>query len=184
MTFTDLVRTRRSVRRYKPDDVAPALLDTCLEAARLAPSACNSQPWLFHVVQGTLKSDLARAMNSGLYGKGLNAFIDEAPLIVAVETLPRERLAPRLAGLIRNVRYEMLDVAIAVDHFTLQAAELGLGTCWIGWFNEKAVKEQLGLPPKSRIDVMLTLGWPDDRGAPKNRKPLGAIVRRHGTPSP
>lgn len=175
MNFCDLVAHRRSVRRYGPDPVARELIETCLEAARMAPSACNSQPWFFHVVDGPRRPALAEAMNSGLYGRGINTFIAQAPVLIAVEALRRERLAPWLAGIVRRLRYETLDVAIAVDHLTLQAAELGLGTCWIGWFNEKAVKKVLGLPRGSHIDVMVTLGWPADRRTPKSRKSLDAM---------
>lgn len=177
MDFADLLVHRRSVRRYSPDPVARERIDVCLDAARMAPSACNSQPWFFHVVDGPLRPSLAEAMNSGLYGKGLNAFVAEAPVLIAVETLRRERLAPWLAGMVRRLRYETIDVAVAVDHFTLRAAELGLGTCWIGWFNERAVKNVLGLPRRSHIDVMITLGWPADPAPSggKKRKLLDAV---------
>ena len=180
MKFASLVRHRRSVRHYLPDPVPRELIERCLEAARLAPSACNCQPWYFHVIDGPLRQDLSRAMNAGFYGKGINAFIVEAPVLVAVETLRQESLAPRLAGTVRHIRYEVIDIAIAVDHFTLQAADLGLGSCWIGWFNEKAVKKTLSLPEKSRIDIVVTLGWPAEGPSPKSRKPLEAIRRYHG----
>lgn len=175
MTFRDLAACRRSVRRYAADPVPREMIEICLDAARSAPSACNSQPWFFRVVDGPLRLPLAEAMNSGFYGKGLNAFVTEAPVLVAVETRQRERLAPWLAGLVRHIRYEVIDVAIAVDHFTLQAAELGLGSCWIGWFNERAVKKVLSLPARSHIDVMITLGWAADEPLPKRRKPLEAM---------
>lgn len=174
----NLIIGRRSVRKYSPDPVSEEVLEACLDAARMAPSACNSQPWFFHVCRSEkAKNAVADAMNSGIYGRGLNRFVQEAPVIVAVETLKREKTAPWLAGMVRNVRYETMDVAIAVDHLTLKAAELGLGTCWIGWFNERAVKSALGLPKTSRLDVMLTVGWPDDRPRPKKRKDREEIRR-------
>lgn len=178
MDFDDLTKTRRSVRKYRPDPVPDEMVEACLEAARTAPSACNSQPWFFHVCRSEkVRRAVASAMNSGMYGQGMNRFIDQAPVIIAVETLKKAKLAPWLAGLIRNVRYEMMDVAIATDHLTLKAAELGLGTCWIGWFNETAVKAVLGLPRSAHLDVVITLGWPDDRARAKSRKEPDQVRR-------
>lgn len=178
MNFHELAICRRSVRRYGPDPVPEEMVESCLEAARIAPSACNSQPWFFHVCRSEkVRLAVASAMNSGVYGQRMNRFVDQAPVIIAVETLKRAKLAPWLAGLVRNVRYEMMDVAIATDHLTLKAAELGLGTCWIGWFNEKAVKSVLELPSSAHLEIMLTLGWPKDRPRAKIRKELDLIRR-------
>lgn len=178
MDFNDLIKTRRSVRKYLPDPVPDEMVESCLEAARTAPSACNSQPWFFHVCRSEkIRRAVASTMNSGMFGQGMNRFIDQAPVIIAVETLKRAKLAPWLAGMVRNVRYEMMDVAIATDHLTLKAAELGLGTCWVGWFNERAVKFALGLERSAHLDVMITLGWPDDRPRVKSRKEPDQVRR-------
>ena len=176
MDFYDLVKDRNSTRKYSEETVPTELIEKCLEAARIAPSACNSQPWFFHICNRESTRDrIAAAMNSGIYGKGINRFVPEAPVIIAVETKKRSRVAPWLAGIVRKVRYEMMDVAIALDHFSLQATELGLGTCWIGWFNESAVKKELGLPSTSHIDIMMTLGWKKGRAPGKKRKTIDEI---------
>lgn len=175
--FSSLILARRCVRSYSPDPVPQEAIESCLEAARMAPSACNAQPWFFHVCTSQeIRDKVLHAMNSGIYGK-MNSFSKKAPVILAVETLKREKTAPWLAGMVRGIRYEMMDVAIAVDHLTLRAAEMGLGTCWIGWFNEKAVKAALGLPGASHLDLMVTMGWPGDRAGAKKRKPLDQIRR-------
>ncbi|OGV62999.1 MAG: nitroreductase [Lentisphaerae bacterium RIFOXYC12_FULL_60_16] len=158
MTFLELVRQRRSVRDYRPDPVPRPLLEQCLEAARLAPSACNSQPWRFIVVDDpSLRTRVAEAAFGGIYT--MNRFAAAAPVLVVVAR-ENSRYAARLGGLLRGVQFGLLDIGIAVDHFTLQAAELGIGTCWLGWFNARAVCRALNLPRSTRLDAMLSVGYP------------------------
>jgi len=160
MSFLDLVRKRQSVRSYRPDAVPRDVLERCLEAARLAPSACNSQPWSFIVVSDpATRTRLAEAAFSGLYS--MCAFAKTAPVLVAVIT-ERSRYSALLGGLLRRVQYSLIDIGIVGEHFMLQAAEEGLGTCWLGWFNEKGVRQALGLPRTTRIDVLISVGYPAD----------------------
>ena len=178
VSFAQLVELRRSVRRYSAQPVSRQVIDKCLEAARLAPSACNSQPWSFIVVDDEkVKNEIVDRAMSGIYR--MNAFVKEAPVLVVAIT-EQSRYIARLGGMLRSVKYNLIDIGIAGDHLTLQAAELGLGTCWLGWFNEKAVKKVLGLSPKQRVDIMISLGYPDESGSPlkeKNRRPLDEIRR-------
>ncbi len=158
MAFLDLVRRRRSVRAYAPDPVPREMLDRCVEAARLAPSACNSQPWTFLLVDDLeRRRRLAEAAFGGVYR--MNSFAAQAPVLVAVLT-ERSRFAALLGGFFRGVQYSLLDVGIEVEHFVLQASEEGLGTCWLGWFDEKNVKRVLDLPAGARVDVLLSVGFP------------------------
>lgn len=174
MTFLELCRRRRSVRAYAPGRVPREALERCLEAARLAPSACNSQPWRFIVVErDDLRARLAEAAFSGLYA--MNRFAAQAPVLIVVVT-ERSTYAARLGGLLRGTRYALLDVGAAVEHLVLQATEEGLGTCWIGWFNERAVKQVLGLPRRAKVDILLAVGYPaDEPGGEKVRKPLDDV---------
>ena len=174
--FLDLVGQRQSCRKYTDQPVPRELIDRCLEAARLAPSACNSQPWTFLVIdQEPLRSAVAKEAFTGLYS--LNRFCLNVPVLVAVVT-ERSKFAARLGGQFRGVQYALVDIGIACQHFDLQAAELGLGSCWLGWFDEKAVKRVLGLGEECRIDIMMSLGYPADGGIrPKNRKALDEIRR-------
>lgn len=177
MKFIELVQTRQSTRKFDRRPVPGEMIKQCLEAARLAPSACNSQPWTFVVVdQPEPKDRLVREALGGVYKS--NAFIGDAPVLVAVITETSSYIA-RMGGLFRHVKYNLIDIGIAGEHLVLQAAELGLGSCWLGWFNESAVRRVLGLPRKTRIDVMIALGYPvaGDPIRPKVRKPLSGVVR-------
>lgn len=175
MKFLDLVNKRQSERQYDPQrPVAREVIERCLEAARLAPSACNSQPWSFIVVDRPEERDrLAAAAFSGIYS--MNRFAANAPVLIVVIT-ERSKYVARLGGMIRGVQYSLLDVGAAVEHFLLQAAEEGVGTCWLGWFDERAVKRVLGLPRSARVDVMISMGYPArDNLRPKQRKALDEI---------
>jgi nitroreductase len=130
----------------------------CLEAARLAPSACNSQPWKFVVVDDSqLREKLCDAAFSGIYW--MNSFCKMAPVIVVVSE--KSKFLARIGGMFRGTKYYLIDIGIAVEHFVLQAGELGLGTCWIGWFNEGAVKSVLNIPQHKKIDILIALGYYD-----------------------
>ncbi len=156
----------------------------CLEAARLAPSACNSQPWKFIVVDDKeLKKRLCRAAFNGVYS--VMSFAGQAPVIVAVVSEKSKFLA-RVGGLLRDTKYYLIDIGIAGEHFVLQAGELGLGTCWLGWFNEGAVKSILNVPKDKKIDVLLALGYYDSEGvAPgHDREPMSQIASFNSYNSP
>ena len=176
MSFLELAQTRQSCRAYSPRPVPRELIDRCLETARIAPSACNSQPWSFIVVdQDPLRGELARECCTGMYS--LNKFALDAPVLIAVVT-ERSKYMARMGGILRGVQYSLIDIGIAGDHLTLQAAELGLGSCWLGWFNEKAAKRLLGLSRSSRLDVLFTLGYPaEERIRSKHRRELQDIRR-------
>ncbi len=177
MSLLDLVRMRQSERKYSSRPVPREIIERGLEAARLAPSACNSQPWTFLVVDDeAVKNRVAEAAFSGLYS--MNKFAAKAPVLLVVLT-ERSKYVARLGGQMRGVQYSLIDIGIACEHFCLQAAEDGVGTCWLGWFNERAVRKVLDLPRGTRIDVILSVGYPETpQVREKNRKPL-ADVRRY-----
>lgn len=172
--FVELAATRQSCRNFISKPVPRELIDKCLESARLAPSACNSQPWRFLVTdEEPLRSKLAEAAFGGIYG--MNKFAGSAGALITVVT-ERSKYVARLGGLLRGVQYSLIDLGIACQHFDLQAAELGLGCCWLGWFDEKKVKKTLGLPRSDRLDIMLCLGYPGSEVVrPKKRKSLDEI---------
>ena len=167
MDFSELVQKRQSDRKYASRPVERDLVVTCLEAARLAPSACNSQPWKFVVVDDR---ELVRKVGEAAAGMGMNGFAREVPVIVAV-VLEKMNLTARIGSVIKDKEYSLLDVGIAVEHFCLQAAELGLGTCIMGWFNEKMVKELLGIRGK-RVPLLVSLGYPAGENRKKIRKSM------------
>jgi nitroreductase len=158
MNFMDLVKQRVSVRKYSSKPVPREMIDQCLEAARLAPSASNSQPWSFIVVDDEkTKNEIVKKSMSGIYSS--NKFVMTAPVIIAAIT-EHSTYITRMGGMLRHVKYNLIDIGIACEHLVLQAEELGLGTCWLGWFDENAVKEILDLPKSTKVDVMISLGYP------------------------
>ena len=167
MDFEQLINARQSDRKYDTQPIDRALLVRCLEAARIAPSACNSQPWKFVVVDDP---KLLAGMKEAAAGMGMNKWVTDVPVIVAV-VLEKMNLTARIGSVIKDKEYSLLDVGIAVEHFCLQATELGLGTCIIGWFDEKKVKKLLDIP-KRRVPLLISVGYPASEHRKKVRKPL------------
>jgi len=175
--FLALAAKRASVRHYLDDPVPPEKLKRCLQAARLAPSACNSQPWTFIVIRDRERRErLADLTSNGWLS--LNHFTKQAPLLIVVVVEPAN-LPSRFGGWVKNRDFPLIDIGIAAEHFCLQATEEGLGSCMIGWFREKQVKSLLGIPRSKRVGLIITLGYPGVECAPSTgRKPLEAMARR------
>lgn len=156
-TFIELVRHRTSCRNYKPDPVPREHLELMLEAARLAPSACNLQPWRFAVVQDAAAR--LRLVNESLrFGIDMK-WARNAGALIALGIRrkgPVHRLGTRISG----VEYPQIDLGIAGEHLVLQAEELGLGTCWIGWIRQKSVRRIVGWPGSVTPMGLITVGWP------------------------
>jgi nitroreductase len=157
MSFLDLARRRQSDRGYKDRTVERELIERCLEAARVAPSACNSQPWFFVVVNDPA---LRTAVAEKLHDMVMNRFALTAPVIVAV-VAEKPALVARFGGLVKDKPYHLMDIGMAVENFCLQAADEGLGTCIVGWFDEKGLQQLLGIPPAKRVPLVITLGYPE-----------------------
>ena len=171
MGFLELILKRQSTRKYLDRKVDRTLVVKCLEAARLAPSACNSQPWHFVVVDDCAKT---REIGDAAAGLGMNKFASSVPVIVAV-VLEKMNFTAKVGSMLKNKDYCMLDLGIAVEHFCLQATEEGLGTCILGWFDEKKVARLLGVPASKRIPLLITVGYPDCGIRYKVRKPIEEI---------
>jgi nitroreductase len=180
MTFKELILARQSVRRYAETPVEAEKIGQCLEAARLAPSASNSQPWKFIVVdKQPLLSEVAKATFSDI--QLINKFTLTAPAIVVI-VVEKAKLITRLAMLVKKKEWPLIDIGITAEHFCLQAAELGLGTCMIGWFEEDKIKKLLQIPSDKSIGLLITVGYAVD-GYPqrtKIRKSMEEIVRYNG----
>lgn len=176
MSFQELVKQRKSIRKFLDKPVEREKILTCLEAARVAPSACNSQPWRFIVVDDKeLKDNLCDAAFSGIYS--MNSFCKKAPVIVAVVS-ERSRFLAMAGGMVRDTKFQLIDVGIAIEHFILQAQELGLGTCWIGWFDESVVKSILNIPRRKKVYILIALGYYDKNvvHSEHGREPLDKIA--------
>ena len=164
MTFRELAEKRISVRGYRPDPVDETVLAQVLEAGRLAPSAANRQPWHIIVVRDA-------ATRQALAAAYAREWFWQAPVILVVGVEPAAAWK-RADG----KKYTEVDGAILMDHLTLGATDLGLGTCWIGAFDPAPVRALLRLPEGIEPLVMTPLGWPADAGRPKQRKPLAEII--------
>jgi nitroreductase len=175
MDFAQLLLTRQSVRRYSDQAVAPEKIDQLIEAVRLAPSASNSQPWkLILVTDPVLRDQVARATFSTLVS--FNAFVLQAP-VLAVLVIEKPKIITQIGGRLKNRDFPLIDIGIAAEHFCLQAAELGLGTCMLGWFDEPLVQQLLQIPKEKRVGLIISLGY-DARmepPRPKNRKSREAM---------
>ena len=165
MDFLTLAKARYSVRAYRPDPIPDGLLAQVLEAARLAPTACNRQPFQILVIRTEgRRAELARICRA--------KWFVEAPLLVCACGLPADSWV-RADG--KN--YNDVDVAIAMDHLILAATDLGLGTCWVAAFHEDAAREVLGLPPGVVPVAFTPLGYAADEAPAKAREPISKLVR-------
>ena len=167
ISFAELAKKRQSDRKYKDQAVEGEKLIQCLETARISPSANNSQPWKFIVVDDFEKKEQIAECSIGL---GMNKFTHQCPVIVAV-VLEKQNFMSTIGSMIKNKDYSLFDIGIAVNQFCLQAADLGLGTCIIGWFDEKKIKQILGVRNR-RIPLLISVGYPDAPTRDKVRKPL------------
>ena len=175
MNFLDLVKQRESCRAYDPDKpVEKEKLERCMEAVRLAPSACNAQPWKFVVVTDSeLKQKVAEAAYSRVLG--FNKFTYDAPVLVAV-VRESANLTSKLGTLLKDKPYPLMDIGIATEHFCLQATAEGLGTCIMGWFDEKRVKNLLNIPSRKRVELIISAGYSASNALrQKIRKPFEEI---------
>jgi nitroreductase len=168
--FLALVAKRRSIRKYKPLPVEREKLMLCLEAARLAPSACNAQPYRFIAVdEPALKEKLSEAAFSGVYAAC--KFAAGAGALVFVVSA-RGKLSAWLGNKAQSTDFRLVDIGIAAEHFVLAAEEQGLGTCWLGWFNAKAAARALGLAPGLRVVIIISVGYPAESPAARKRKSM------------
>ncbi len=174
MKFLDLVKARQSTRGYLSKEVEQEKIERCLEAARLAPSASNSQPWSFIVVDDPkLKVAVAKETFSQLIS--FNRFSLQAPVLIILIS-ERTGFLNKVAEAIKDKQFSLIDIGIAAEHLCLQAAEEGLGTCMLGWFNEKGVKRILNIPQSKRVELIITMGYPESNQIrPKKRKSINQI---------
>jgi nitroreductase len=170
--FFELINKRQSCRKYLDKSVGKEKLIKCIEAARIAPSACNSQPWHFTVVNN---KELASKVALCLQDKIMNKFTSECPaFIVVVEE--SGNLTSRAGALIKQQDYRSVDIGIAAEHICLSAAAQELGSCILGWFNEKELKNLLNISKLKRIKLVIAIGYPkDDNIRNKVRKNINEI---------
>lgn len=180
MKILDLIKSRSSVRTFADKKVDRDLLLQCVEAARLAPSAENAQPWRYVILDDPeIKSETAKHAFSGIFAA--TRWAAKAPLLVVIFAR-LDLIANRLGRLATGIPYYLIDIGISGEHFVLQAQELGLGTCWIGWFSAAGIKKALKTPRSWRPVAMLAVGYPlHTEQREKKRRPLEEICTFNGT---
>ena len=165
MEFSQLIETRYSVRAYKPDQVEDSKLRQVLEAARLAPTAANRQPFQLVVIHTADREEELKR----IYDKD---WFVQPPLVIGIFGVPGLAWSRR-----DGMNYHVVDATIVMDHLILAAANAELGTCWIGDFDPDAARETLGLPDTVEPIAFTPLGYPTNEYKPKKRKPLSDLVR-------
>lgn len=173
-SFLELIRRRQSDRAYSDKPVEKDKLERILEAGRLAPSACNAQPWKFIVVTDPDKRiQIADACSSKTLG--MNHFSKQAPVqLVLVEE--HANFTSKFGGFVKQIHYPHLDLGIVASHICLAAADEGVGSCMLGWINEKKIRSMLGIPGGKKVVLVILLGYSTQTTREKKRKPLSDIV--------
>ena len=175
MDFLELVSSRQSVRAFDPDrSVEKEKIERIIEIARLAPSACNAQPWSFVVVDDPeLKNKVADATSSRVLG--MNHFTKQAPVhLLLVEE--KVNISSGIGGWIKKKDFAQMDLGIVAAHIVLAAEAEGLGTCIVGWFDEDKVKDLLHIPASKRVWLDIVIGYGTQPLRNKNRKSIDKIV--------
>jgi nitroreductase len=170
----EIILRRQSDRSYSNKPVEKEKIERILEAGRMAPSACNAQPWKFIVVTDPgLLARLAVASSAKLLG--MNSFVSQAPLQLVI-IREKANFTSRIGGTVKKKDYSLIDIGIASENICLQAASEGLGSCMLGWFDEKDVRKILSIPSSKRVELLITIGYPAKDVREKKRKPLAEVV--------
>jgi len=175
MGFMEIADKRFSCRKYEGRKVERKIIEKCIEAARIAPSAMNVQPWYFIIVDDPILRDSA-SKAAFIPIAGPVHFAQKAPVLIF---MLRENpgILTKITGDLTKKNYSIIDTGIAAEHICLQAADEGLGTCMIGWFNEESVKKVLHLTKRDKIELIISMGYPVGKADVKNRKKLQEIMR-------
>lgn len=164
---------RASCRDYLEKEVEEEKIRDCLEAARLAPSACNKQPWRFKIITDPVQRE--KICKDGLQPGIPMPWLSKAPVIVVL-CADTDIVTHTLAPMLTKVKYHLIDIGIAGEHFILAAEALGLGTCWIGWFKEKQIRKIAGIPRNFQILSLISLGYPAKPYEQRGKLDLDEII--------
>lgn len=172
MNFMDIAQARQSCRSYDEGrPVEQEKLVAILEAARLAPSACNGQPYHFTVCHGEMAKMVAKATQ----GMGINGFADQAPVLIVISEVPYTKSAA-LGAKMKGIDYRSIDIGIVAAYITAEATAQGLGSCILGWINDDKIRAACGLDSKTHLVIPLGYPGPKDSPRPKKRKEMEELV--------
>jgi len=174
LKILELITQRQSDRKYSDREIEKEKLDRIIEAGRMAPSACNAQPWKFIVVtEPDLIKKVAEASSAKLLG--MNSFVGQAPVILVV-IREQPNFSSKIGGTIKKKDYSLIDIGIASENICLQAEAEGIGSCMIGWFDERKLQKILDIPIRKRVELIITLGYSLSEQREKRRKPFNETV--------
>ncbi len=170
----ELIVGRQSDRRYSEKPVEKEKIDRIIEAGRMAPSACNTQPWKFIVVDDPeLVGKIAVACAAKLMG--MNSFVAQAPVLIVI-IREKPNFSSKVGATIKNKDYSLIDIGISSENICLQAKAEGIGSCIIGWFDEDQLRKILSIPRSKRVELVITLGYSLSELKIKKRKPIKEVV--------
>lgn len=173
-----LMKNRQSERKYIDRPVEREKIERITESGRLSPSACNGQPWHFVVVdEPALRNEVAAATESVVLR--MNSFVREAPVLIVV-VREKSNFNSRAGDLIKQKDYSLIDIGIATASMVYQAAAEGLGTCIIGWVDDKRIRKALGIPSSGKVELVISVGYTENRQREKSRKPPGNVITYNG----
>ena len=174
MNFLEIANQRQSCRSYdETRPVEPEKLDAVLEAARLAPSACNGQPYHLTVCRG----EAAQAVAKATMGMGMNKFASQAPVLIVVSEMPYVKSAA-LGAKVKNNDYRSIDIGIVAAYLTAEATAQGLSTCILGWLDDEKIREICALDHPVRLVITLGYAKEGDKLREKKRKDAGELITR------
>ena len=174
MKLDQILNTRRSVRSFDSRPIDKKDITSIIEAARLSPSACNSQTWRFIFV--TRQEIIRKICHEAMRPVIPNKWLEQAPLVI-VGCSQLDIIANRVGARVTGIEYYQIDLGIAMEHMVLKATELGIGTCWIGWFDENRLKKILIIPKKIKVSALLAVGYTKEApGKKRKRKPAEKIA--------
>jgi len=170
----EMILRRQSDRKYNNKPIEAEKLERIIDAGRMAPSACNSQPWKFIIVTDPVHiRKVAEAASEKL--TGMNLFISQAPVLVII-VREKPNFSSKIGGTIKNRDYSLIDIGISAENMCLQATAEGIGSCMIGWFDEKKIRKVLHIPASKRVELIITFGYSLSEYREKKRKPKDVTV--------
>jgi nitroreductase len=171
----EIISTRQSDRKYSSKPVEQEKIERITEAGRISPSACNGQPWKFIVVNDPeLVNEIALAASAKLLK--MNTFVEQAKVIIVI-VREGTNMTSNIGGTVKAKDYSLIDIGIAAENICIQAEAEGLGSCIVGWFDEKMLRKLLSIPRKKRVELLITLGYSEAEQRTKKRKPKEEVIR-------
>ena len=170
----ELIKSRQSDRKYSNKPIEGDKLKRIIEAGRMSPSACNAQPWkLIVVTDHVIIQRIAEASSSKVIG--INTFVAQAPVLIII-VREKANLTSKLGATIKEKDFSLMDIGIVAENICLQAQAEGIGSCMLGWFDERSVRKLLEIPRFKRVELIITLGYSLSEKREKKRKPLSDTV--------